>query len=194
MRATILWPLMITLILPVTACKIESKGAGDHKDVKIETPFGGMKVNTDEAANVAEIGLAVYPGSSPVKEDKDNSADVDMHFGDFHLKVKAAGYTTPDSEAKVRAFYLKELAKFGDVLECRDKQPIGKLTKTREGLTCSDDNKGTKVHVSGTDKAELELKAGSKLHQHIVGIEKKDSAIKYGLVALDLPNTGTESN
>lgn len=195
MCAKILWPLLLTLILPINACTIENRGANDKKDVKIETPFGGMKVKTDEAANLAEIGLAVYPGSIPVKEDNNNnSADIDMHFGDFRLKVKAAGYRTPDSDAKVREFYLKELAKFGEVLECRGKQPVGKLAKTRDGLTCSDDDQDTKIRVNDSEKAELQLKAGSKLHQHVVSIEKEASGTKYGLVALDLPNTKKESN
>ncbi len=195
MRSKVLCPLLLSFLLPIAACSIENSGSKQNKDVKIDTPFGGMKVKTNDAANLAEIGLATYPGSTPVKEGKnDNSADVDMHFGDFRLRVKAAGYRTPDDEAKVRVFYLKELAKFGDVLECRDKQPVGKVSKTRDGLTCSDDEQKTKIHVNGTETAELQLKAGSKLHQHIVALEKEASGTKYGLVALDLPNTDKESN
>lgn len=196
MRAKVLWPLLFALILSIVSCRIDSKNNGENKDVKIDTPFGGMNVKTNEAANLAEIGLAVYPGSTPVKEDKNgNSADVDMHFGDFHLKVKAAGYRTPDDKAKVHDFYMKELAKFGDVLECLDKQPVGKLSKTRDGLTCADNEQKTKINVGSMSKqGELQLKAGSKLHQHIVALEKDPSGTKYGLIALDLPNTDKESN
>ncbi len=34
---------------------------------------------------------------------------------------------------------------------------------------------------------KMELKAGSKLHQHIVAIDPEGNGTKFGLVALDLP-------
>ena len=62
---------------------------------------------------------------------------------------------------------------------------------TSEGLTC-DENKGAKVQIDQGDynvgKGSLELKAGSKRHQHIVGFENpKDGKTRFALVALDLP-------
>jgi hypothetical protein len=40
----------------------------------------------------------------------------------------------------------------------------------------------------GTGKDSLELKAGSKRHQHIVGFENpKNGRPRFSLVALDLP-------
>jgi hypothetical protein len=196
MRANFLSTLALTAVLAITGCSISENGSSKNKDVKIDTPFGGMNVKTNDAANLADIGLGVYPGSTRVKEDKDSStADVDMHFGDFRLRVKAAGFRTADSPEKVKAYYLKELAKFGDVIECRGKQSVGKPGKTSEGLGCDDSEAKTKVHVNGmADSANIELKAGSKLHQHIVCIENESAGTKYGLVALDLPKTEKESN
>ena len=43
------------------------------------------------------------------------------------------------------------------------------------------------VTVGSDAHSKLELKAGSKKHQHIVGIEPDGSGTKFGLVALDLP-------
>jgi len=92
----------------------------DHKDkdgkndnVAISTPFGSMKVKTNDDADVSSIGLAVYPGAVPAKDgDKDHdSADVDMSFGDFHLGVKAASFQTSDSTDKVIAFYRSDMAR-----------------------------------------------------------------------------------
>jgi hypothetical protein len=157
-----------------------------------------LDVKTNGAASPSEIGLAVYPGATPAKSDKGDkdteAADVNLSFGDFHLKVKAAGYHTPDSPDKVKAFYLKEMAHFGDVIECQDKKAIGKLSRTKDGLSCDDEEKThTKVHITDSKK-DVELKAGSKLHQHIVGIEPKPDGTKFGLVALELPNTDKQSN
>ena len=41
----------------------------------------------------------------------------------------------------------------------------------------------------GSEQELLELKAGSKRHQHIVGFERpKDGQTRFALVALDLPD------
>ena len=37
----------------------------------------------------------------------------------------------------------------------------------------------------------MELKAGSKVHQHIVAIDPEGSGTKFGLIALDLPGRVT---
>jgi hypothetical protein len=195
MRAKILCMLVLTAGLAITGCKVSNSGSSNNKDVKIETPLGGMNVKTNDAANLDSIGLAVYPGSTRVKDDKDSSADVDMHFGNFRLRVKAAGFRTTDSPDKVKAYYLKELGKFGDVIECQSHHAVGKLGRTSEGLGCDDSEAKTKVHVNGMgDPSNIQLKAGSKLHQHVVYIENQSAGTKYGLVALDLPKTEKESN
>jgi hypothetical protein len=47
-------------------------------------------------------------------------------------------------------------------------------------------------HDYGTSEDSLELKAGSKRHQHIVGFEDpKNGQTRFALVALDLPATAT---
>jgi hypothetical protein len=195
MRAILFSLALFAPVVGLAGCSVQGNGQHDNADVKIQTPFGGMKVKTNEAVNTAEIGLASYPGATQIKEDKDNgSADVDMNFGNFHLRVKAAGYHTSDSPEKVKAFYLKDLGRYGDVLECRNNAPVGKRTKTAEGLTCSDDDEHAQVQATSGNK-DFELKAGSKLHQHIVSVEKEANGTKFGLVALELPNTEkSESN
>jgi predicted RNase H-like nuclease (RuvC/YqgF family) len=40
---------------------------------------------------------------------------------------------------------------------------------------------------AGDEESDQQLKAGSKLHQHIVGIDPQGTGTKIGLVALDLP-------
>jgi len=198
MRATInaaMIPMVIFAgALLAVGCSVKTTGQGDNADVKIETPLGGMKVKTNENVSIADIGLAAYPGATLVTKDKDNgSADVDMNFGSFHLRVKAASYRTGDSPDKVKAYYRKELARYGDVIECKDNAAVGKPAKTSEGLGCSDHD--DHVHVSEmSEKSEVELRAGGKVHQHIVAIEKEAGGTKFGLVALDLPKGEKESN
>ncbi|MEO6803136.1 MAG: hypothetical protein ABI197_07830 [Granulicella sp.] len=187
---------MVLAIAGTTGCNIETHGRGDNKNVKIATPFGGMQVRTNEAVVVTGIGVPVYPGSTIVKKDKgdDGAVDLNMSFGSFQMKVKAASYRTPDTPEKVLGFYKKELARFGSVIQCLHDRPVGMPTHTDEGLTCQDDDHhdGDQVNL---DKGDLndngndatELKVGSKRRRHVVELHPDGAGTKFGLVLLELP-------
>jgi hypothetical protein len=189
----------LALAAGMTGCMIHTeKGAnGEDKNVQVDTPFGGIHVNTDQTT-ASDLGLPVYPGAQTVRDDdKHKSADVRLGFGEWELRVRAVSYATPDTKEKVTAFYKKALGRYGDVIACQGNAPIGTPTKTSEGLTC-DEDKNPKVQIDqgdyGTGKGGLELKAGSKRHQHIVGFENpKDGKTRFALVALDLP-AGMDKN
>jgi hypothetical protein len=186
---------MLAATLATTGCSVQQKGSNGNDDVKIQTPVGGFNFKTNDAAIPAEIGLPAYPGAAVLKDDKSKgAADIDMSFGDFHLRVRAVGYHTPDSPEKVRDFYRKELLRYGNVIECRDDRPVGTPSKTGEGLTCDE---GKHITISTVDRHardEFELKTGSKLHQHIVAITPQSDGTKFGLVSLDLPLGEKQSN
>ncbi len=132
---------LLTLVLATVGCVVEKKGAQGNEDVKIATPLGGMHVKTNEAVIASDIGLPVYPGAVAVKKDSDHdngAADVNMSFGEFHLRVKAVKYQSTDDSAKVRVFYQKALHRFGDVIECQGTKTVGTPAKTSEGLTCGE--------------------------------------------------------
>jgi hypothetical protein len=175
------------------------KGAnGEDKSVQVDTPFGGVHVNTNQTT-ASDLGLPVYPGAKMVADDdKHKSADVHLGFGEWQLRVRAVSYQTQDSKEQVTAFYKKALGRYGDVITCQGNAPIGSPTRTSEGLTCSEDNH-PKVKIDqgdyGVDKGNLELKAGSKRHQHIVGFEEpKAGQTRFALVALDLPAIATDND
>jgi hypothetical protein len=177
----------------VAGCRVHvDKGAnGEDKKVQIDTPFGGVHVNTDQTT-AADLGLPVYPGAEVIKGDDDHkSADVHMGFGEWELRVRAVSYGTSDKRDQVVAFYKKALGRYGDVITCQGNAPVGTPTTTSEGLTCTDDKHGTVKVEAGdfhTGEGDFELKAGSTHHQHIVGFEtSKDSQTRFALVALDLP-------
>lgn len=179
----------------MTGCRVhvDKDANGKEKTVQVDTPFGGVHVNTDQT-KAADLGLPAYPGAEIVK-DKDNnqSADVHIGFGEWQLRVRAATYQTTDAKDQVVAFYKKALTRYGDVLTCQGNAPVGTPTSTAEGLTCRDEGKQTHININGAgngaaDASDLQLKAGSKRHQHIVGFEpQKDGKTRFALVALDLP-------
>ncbi len=172
----------------LAGCEVDTHKSGDGDDVKVATPFGGMHVKTNSADVLSNIGLPVYPGAQVVKKEKDNgSADVNMSFGGFQMRVTAMSYRTGDAPDKVEAFYRDGLKRFGDVIACLDDRPVGTPTQTTEGLTCDDGNKNRITVENHPAKGELELEAGSKQHRHIVAIDTDGSGTKFGLVALELP-------
>jgi hypothetical protein len=172
----------------LVGCEVDTHKHGDGEDVKIATPFGGMRVKTDGADVLSNIGLPAYPGAQMVRKEKDNgSADVNMSFGGFQMRVTAMSYRTEDSPEKVEAFYRDGLRRFGDVIACRDDRPVGTPTKTLQGLTC-DEGKDRHITVENHPaKGEFTLEAGSPQHRHLVSIDADGGGTKFGLVALDLP-------
>ncbi len=179
--------LALAFLVAVAGCRVEThKGNNGNDNVDIGTPFGSMHVKTDDKATGAQTGLTTYPGATLVKKDKDDNgaADVSMNFGDFKLGVHTSNLQTSDPEDKVLAFYKKDMGRYGAVLTCRGKDPVGTPVRTGDGLTCGTDQKGVQMGESD----HLELRAGSVEHQHIVGIHSEDGGTRIGLVALDLPS------
>jgi hypothetical protein len=177
----------------LAGCRIHvDKGSnGEDKNVQIDTPFGGMHVNTDQTT-AADIGLPLYPGAEAVQgHDKNKSADVHMGFGEWQLRVRAASFQTKDSRDQVVAFYEQAMGKkYGDVIVCDHNQAVGTPTVTSEGLSCNDE-KNPQVNMDNGYNSRgggYEVKAGSKRHQHVVGFENSESGqTRFALVLLDLP-------
>ncbi|MGI4829665.1 MAG: hypothetical protein ACRYFU_15935 [Janthinobacterium lividum] len=172
------------LLFPVAlaGCHVETHKDGKNNNVDIGTPFGGLSVKTDEPATLSKLGLTPYPGATLVRKHngEDGTADVNLSLGDFKLGVQAADLQTMDSQDKVLAFYRKDMRRYGAVLTCRGQDTVGQPTRTADGLTCN-----TNQDHPGGD--EMQLRAGSESHQHIVGLHAEDGGTRIGLVALDLP-------
>src|SRR5580698_2462605 len=91
----------------VAGCRVhvDKDANGEEKNVQVDTPFGGIHVNTDQTS-AADLGLPVYPGAQLVKDKDDHqSADVHMGFGEWEMRVRAVSYETPDDKDKVVEFY-----------------------------------------------------------------------------------------
>ena len=149
----------------------------------------GFELHANGDVTATEVGLPVYPGSKLVKSDKNSAVDMGFTFGDTHFRLVAANYLSGDSPERVLDFYRKPLGRYGQVLECDHGKPVGSLTVTRSGLTCSTQSKDH-VNVQGNvdSSDDHELRAGTPEKIHIVGIgEKQGSAIHFGLVYVELP-------
>jgi hypothetical protein len=184
--------LLAVLLAGVTGCKVQvdksSNGEGDN--VKIATPFGGIDINKDQTSP-AELGLPAYPGAVlDTAGDGNRSAKVDMGFGSWKLRVKTANYATADSRDKVLAFYRQALGEYGGVIECAGDKPVGTSGTTVEGLSCDHSDRDHSIPHGNFNSNDLELKAGSPRHQHIVVLHggSNSATTHFSLIALDLPH------
>jgi hypothetical protein len=188
--------LILGTLLALAGCHVSvDKGRnGEDKNVKIDTPLGGLHVRSDQTSAV-DLGLPTYPGAQIAPDHEgDKSADVHFGFGQFQLRVKVVTYQTSDDRDKVVAFYKNAMGRFGQVITCDGNRPVGSPTMTGEGLTCNEERMGG-VHVNGdTDEDTFTLRAGSKHHQHLFVIKNGGEGTKFSLVELQLPTALDESS
>lgn len=184
---------LLGTLLAAAGCHVQVDKAanGEDKNVKIDTPLGGLHVRADQTSAV-DLGLPVYPGAqiAPDREG-DKSADVHLGFGQFQLRVKVVTYQTTDAHDKVLAFYKNAMGRFGDVLTCDGNRPVGSPTVTSEGLTCSED---AKVQLHGNDLEDFNLRAGSRRHQHILTLKNNGAETQFSMIELQLPMGLEESS
>jgi hypothetical protein len=169
--------LFATLLLPACSVNVKKEQNGQDKQVDISTPVGGIHVS--KGANVADTGLAVYPGARPKERDSggdDKSANVNISGFGYGLKVVALQYESDDPPAKLVAFYKDQLKKFGKVLECHTRHmdvdaDIKDSDHSSHELTCQ-----------GSSGNNVELKVGTKENQHIVAVETDGKGSSFSLV------------
>ena len=141
-----------------------------------EEKGAGLVVSPE--AKAKDVGLSIYPGSKPHKEKDDDSASANLGlWGDGSgFKLAILKMETSDPPQKIAAYYQKELAKYGTVLDCSKASGIPETSAKGDSsnvLTC------------GEDKAEsggLLFKSGTKERQHIVEIAPLGKGTFYQLI------------
>ena len=177
MRHLTVGVLGLVALFALAACDVNVKkdSQGEDKNVDIRTPVGDIKVDKD--ADARDTGLPVYPGARLRRDDdKDHkSANVNLSFGEYGLKVVALEYESDDAPEKLVSFYQAQLKKYGNVIEChvhsRGDQVKADTKHDSDALTCEDNGGST-----------IELKVGTKQNQRIVSVEPQDKGCHFALV------------
>jgi hypothetical protein len=157
-----------------------------------------IDLHANSKVSAADVGLPAYPGASPYKDkDKDDdSADLGLILGDFHFRLKVATFVATDTPGHLLDFYRKPLSQFGEVLECDHGKPVGSVSATHSGLTCSD-SKGDSINSD-----EHQLRAGTPHKFRIVAIQRPDSetskalpkdVTRFSLIYLEIPKDKDKS-
>jgi hypothetical protein len=166
------------VLVGLSGCSISAKHdsqGGADKDVDIKTPLGSLSVHKG-STDPKETGLALYPGAQAKKDfEGEGSANVDISSPFLGVKVVALKYKSDDTPEKVLAFYRKEMAKYGKVLDCSGGFTMGYRRHDQDvPVTCDDGG--------GGHEFTQELKVGTQNNQRIVAIKPSGSGSEFALV------------
>ena len=178
-------------VLLLTSCSIHTsrEGKNAQEKVDISTPFGSLHVNAHDVDPKA-TGIAVYPGSTQVQQDRGNeSANVNIDSSMFGVKVVAVKFRTDDPPDKVLSYYRGQLKSYGSVLECKGHYDSGENIKPGESheLTCGKQREGVNINV---DTDGTELKVGTTDRQHIVSVKPRGDGSEFSLVYVQTRGKG----
>jgi hypothetical protein len=141
----------------------------------------GAGVFVSAEATAKEVGLPIYPGARPHKDEGEKSSAVQMGLwaSTFGFKLVVLKMESNDPPEKVAAFYQKALGKYGTVLNCTNSSPAA---------DDKDKNKSSKNLECGDDKPENGgqlFKAGTKEKEHIVGVQPNGQGTIFQLVYVE---------
>src|SRR5258708_21789174 len=144
------------LLIGLGGCTIsthESKGESGktNEDVDIASPVGSLSVHSGDV-DARATGLSVYPGARVTTghRDNDSSANVNIDTSFFGVKVVAVKFSSDDAPDKILAFYRKDMAKYGNLIECDTKTTSFQVKKHNADapVTCDDnDGRGTPQEI-----------------------------------------------
>ena len=165
------------LLLAGCSVNVKKEANGQDKQVDVNSLLGNVHVS--QQADVADVGLAVYPGARVKEKDSDGSdKSANVNISGFGIKVIALEYQSDDTPAKVLSFYRDQLKKYGNVLECHTSSLNLDM---RMGPHRSKDD-SNELTCEGNQGNNIELKVGKKDDQHIVAVQQEGRGSSFSLV------------
>lgn len=169
--------MVLCVALAIAAPGVRAQNDQDKKD---DNGFSaGVTVNTK--ADAKAVGLPVYPGSRPHKDNSDDSsaANLGLWGGSIGFKLSLMKLETDAAPQKVAEYYRKALGKYGKVLDCTNAPALTQEQKDANEksntLACDDDH---------AKAGEVIYKVGKRDDQRIVNVEPNGTGSVYSLVYL----------
>jgi hypothetical protein len=168
----------VAVLLPSARSSPRDRGTSGKQDQD------GAGVVFNKQATAKDVGLPVYPGAKPHKDEKDDSSSVKMGLwgSSFGFKLAVMKMDSNDAPEKIAEYYKKALAKYGPVLNCSEaagRTDANEDHKSSNQLDCGDDK---------PEKGGLLFKSGTKEKQHIVGIQTDGHGTIFQLVYVEARN------
>lgn len=161
--------------------KPQSTSKDKEFSVTVQGPETDAGLIISARATAKEVGLPIYPGSIPHKDQgKDNdspAAKLGLWGTSFGFKLVVLKMESKDTPRKVADYYQRALAKYGTVLDCTNAaRPQQAKDENAEKLTCADD----KPETGG-----MLFKAGTRDKQHIVGVQPEGTGAVFQLLYIE---------
>jgi hypothetical protein len=175
----------MTVLTTISLMGQEKAQKDTSKDKELSVTVRGPETDAglivSARATAKEVGLPIYPGSMPHKDqDKDNdspAAKLGLWGSSFGFKLVVLKMESKDAPRKVADYYQKALARYGTVLDCTNAaRPQQAKDENSEKLTCGDD----KPETGG-----MLFKAGTKKKQHIVGVQPNGVGAAFQLLYIE---------
>jgi len=171
-------------IMPLSlAAGQEQKDTSKDKDfsVTVQGPDTDAGLIVSARATAKEVGLPIYPGSTPHREeDKDGdspAAKLGLWGSSFGFRLVVLKMESKDTPRKIADYYTKVLAKYGTVLDCTNNAgPQQAKDEKSEKLTCGGDK---------PDAGGMLFKAGTAEKQHIVAVQPKGNGTEFKLLYVE---------
>lgn len=175
--------LLLASALPLSAQeKKDSSAPGPARD------SGSIGFIASKTASAEELGLPLYPGGRPHKDNSDDSPAFQFGLwgGGSGFKLVVLKLESNDPPEKIAPFYRKALAKYGKVWNCADSAKAAdeqEKADSANDLNCQDEH---------PESGETVLQAGTKEKKHIVGIKPQGGLSIIQLVYVEAPLSGTK--
>jgi hypothetical protein len=183
----------ITTLAAISLMAQEKAQKDTNKDKELSITVQGPDTDAglvlSARATAKEVGLPIYPGSIPHKEqDKDSDSPatkLGLWGASFGFKLVVLKMESKDAPRKVADYYQRALARYGTVLDCTNtprpqqapqQAPQQTNDENSEKLTCGDDK---------PDAGGILFKAGTKEKQHIVGVQPNGTGAVFQLLYLE---------
>jgi hypothetical protein len=158
-------------------------GQDKSESGKTESEEGRNSIGfiASKEASAKDVGLPLYPGARPHKDNSDDSSAVRFGLwgGASAFKLAVLKLESNDPPEKVATFYRRALAKYGKVLDCSD------WAKAKSEKKKDDSSKELGCEEEQPEHGETVLKAGTKENQHVVGIKVDGGLTLFELVYLE---------
>jgi len=145
----------------------------------------GAGITVDSKPRIEDSGLPMYPGATVERRhhhdsefDSNDGANLNLWFGSYGIKVVTIKLKSDDDLERVKTFYQRALAEYGDVLDCSadvegrsgaeraaERRARSRAEKNSNVLTCDDSQLSKSSRRDGKF-----FKSGTKSRQYAVSI------------------------
>jgi hypothetical protein len=170
----------VPIVLLAIFCAVGLSLAAQEKKSPGDKEKGSAGVIVSSEATAKEVGLPIYPGARPHRDDHNDSPATQLGLwgSTFGFKLVVLKMESSDPPDKIAAFYQKALGKYGKVLNCTNASPAEEKEKTKPAsrLDCGDDK---------PEEGGQLFKSGTKEKQHLVSVQPNGSGSIFQLLYVE---------